>query len=74
MGLAVPGVADGQDVLSPGDELAPGQFQGQDFIQRRNGRKVKGVEALDDREGGRLDPPLGGSLIPVNQLQFRKPE
>ena len=48
--------AKGNDVFSPLDPVAPGQFQHHHFVQGRDSLEVKAVQALHCREFGRPDP------------------
>ena len=74
MGLAGAAVADGDDVLPALDVFTACQFHHQRLVQRRDGREVEGVQALDRGESGGADPPLHHALVAVDELQFREPE
>jgi len=68
MGLAGAGVADQEHVFLLGDVLAPHQLPDQGLVEGGLGLEIKGVQGLDHREGGLLDPPFGGSLFAVQEL------
>jgi hypothetical protein len=68
MRLAGSGVAHQQQVLAFADVFTPQEFPHQGFIDRDLGGEVKGLDGLQHREGGFLDPPFGGTALPVNQL------
>ena len=74
MSLAGAGVADRDDVLTTDDVLRAGEFQYQHLVERRQCQEVEAVEAFDRRELRFLDPPLDHPPLPLDQLQFGKPE
>ena len=74
VGLAGAAVADGDDILPALYVFAAGQLHHQHLVHRRDGRKVKGVQAFDGGEAGRPDPPLHHALVAIDEFQFRQPE
>ena len=46
------------------------QLQHQRLVQRGDGEEVEAVQALDYREPGLPDAPLGGAAVAVEQFQF----
>jgi hypothetical protein len=67
-------VAHQQDVLAGGDVLAPHQLADQGLVDRRLGGEVERVQRLEDREAGRLDPPLGGAVLALDHLALDQPQ
>ena len=74
MGLAGAAVADGDDVLPALDVFTACQFHHQGLVQRRDGRKVEGVQAFDGRESGGADPPLHHALVAVDEFRLSQPK
>ena len=74
MGLAGAAVADGDDVFTPLDVLAPGQLHDQGLIYRGDGGEIEGVQSLGGREAGRADSALHQALVAVDEFQFGKPQ
>ena len=74
VGLAGAAVADGDDVLTPLDVLAPGQLRDQWLVHRGDGGEVKGVQALGGGEACGADPALDHALVSVGDFQFGEAE
>ena len=68
VGLAGAAGAEGDDVLSPLDPFATGQFQNLHLVQRRDRLEVEAVEAFDGRELRGLDPALDHPALAVDEL------
>src|SRR5260370_39621936 len=63
-------VAQQQDVLAAGEELASCEFQYSGSVQRRDGQEVEAVYGLDDWELRLADAAFRGAALAVQQLEF----
>jgi hypothetical protein len=63
-------VAQSNDVVAGDDIFAARQFQRQRLIQRRNGREVERVEALNHRKAGGPNATLDHASLAIDQFEF----
>src|ERR1039458_8336774 len=63
-------VLDAQHVLAAQQKLAARQLQYQRLVDRRNGEKLEGVQALDHRKTCLMNAAFGGPTLAVQQLLF----
>ena len=68
MRLACTGIPDQQEVLALLKVFAAQQLPHQRFVDRGLGLEVEAVDGLGHRELRLLDPSLGGSPFPIDQL------
>jgi hypothetical protein len=72
--LAGAAVADQEGVSLSLDVLSPHQFLHQRGVDGGLAEEVEGVQRPNDRKSRRLNPPLGGALLPVNHFPLGQPQ